>query len=80
MPERTEMLATYSFAKVLKAEVDASGDAKHAANKIATRNDIFQKDHFGFFEEPAPHCDTGTKNVAGIVIVNELQIFINLEF
>jgi hypothetical protein len=74
------MLDTYSFAKVLKVEVDASGDAKHAANKIATRNDIFQKDHGCGFEEPVPLCDIGTKNVAGIVIVNELQFLIKLEF
>jgi hypothetical protein len=70
------MFATYSFAKVLKVEVDASGDAEHATKKNTTRTDIFQKDHVGFFEESAPHCDTGTKNVAGIVIVNELQILI----
>jgi hypothetical protein len=73
------MLDTYSFAKVLK--VSKSGaDAKHATKKNVTRSVIFKGDHVGFFEEPAPHCDTGTKNVAGIVIVNELQILINLEF
>jgi hypothetical protein len=80
MPERTEMLATYSFAKVLKVKVDSTGDAKHAAKNNVTRNVIFQKDHMGSFEEPISPCDTGTKNVAGIVIVNELQFLIKLEF
>jgi hypothetical protein len=74
------MLDTYSFAKLLKAKADASGDAEHATKKNITRTNIFQKDHVGFFEEPALLCDTGTKNVAGIVIVNELQILIKLEF
>ena len=66
IPERTEMFATYSFAKAPIA--GKLSDAKHRANKIATSNDILKEDRFGFFEEPAPQCDTGTKNVAGIVI------------
>jgi hypothetical protein len=64
MPERTEMLATYSFAKSLKSELSSFSDAKLPTNKMVTRNDIFQKYLFGFSEETAPHCDTGTKNVA----------------
>jgi hypothetical protein len=61
-------------------EVDASGDAKHATKKNVTRSVIFQGDHGCVFEEPVPQCDTGTKNVAGIFIVNELQFLIKLEF